>query len=60
MIKCQYCDDDLEDRVYLKYSNVNSSRAKVGQHIGNIYYCEYCDQHWLDNFLTGTLEPWNR
>ena len=51
LIKCEAYDTT--------YSNVNTSRARIGQHTGNIYFCETCENHWLENFLNNSkLERW--
>ncbi len=46
----------LEDTTYCNY---NSRYAKKGEHTGDIYYCEECNQHYLDNYLNNKLETWN-
>lgn len=40
------------------YSNVTTGRATVGQHTGDIYRCEDCEQDYIDDFLTDKLYPW--
>lgn len=41
------------------YSNINTERASEGQHTGDIYTCEDCEQHFVENFLTGNFEGWS-
>lgn len=33
------------------YSNINTHRARIGQHTGDVYKCEDCEVQWLENFL---------
>lgn len=57
-MKCFNCSNKiiLEDTTYCNY---NSRYAKKGEHTGDIYYCEECNQHYLDNYLNNKLETWN-
>ncbi len=56
MIHCPECNKELEEVVDTTYSNINSERAKIGQHTGDIYRCDDCEKRWLDNFLSGRVE----
>lgn len=57
-LECPDCGGCMEQND-TTYSNVNTSRAKIGQHTGNIYFCETCENHWLENFLNNSkLERW--
>ena len=60
-MNCYHCDKELnnEDIHDTTYSNVNTGRASVGQHTGDIYKCPECEQYTLDNFLSCKLEPWS-
>ena len=58
MIQCPDCNKDL-DRHDTTYSNINTERAKVGQHTGDIYKCDDCEANYIDNFLTGQIEAWS-
>jgi len=41
------------------YSNINTKRCRVGDHTGNIWKCDKCEDSYLENFLNGNcLEPW--
>ncbi len=40
------------------YSNINTSRAVVGQHTGNVFKCEDCECYWVDDFLSGSVHEW--
>ena len=42
------------------FSNVNTERAKIGQHTGNVYHCDGCGESFLENLLNdGKLELFN-
>lgn len=56
-MNCPGCNEELEVHD-TTYSNITTSRCNAGDHTGNIYRCEECDEDWLDNFLTGEIEPW--
>jgi hypothetical protein len=56
---CPKCNSCMEQTDTV-YSNINTSRATVGQHTGNIYTCTVCEIHWLENFLNKSkLEGWS-
>ena len=57
-LSCLECSKAME-QVDTTYSNINTNRAKVGQHTGDIYFCENCEQHYIDNLLTGNVESWS-
>ena len=57
-MKCPECGIKLEICDTL-YSNINTSRAKDGQHTGDVYRCKDCDQYFVDDFLSGTVHEWN-
>lgn len=54
---CPACGNEmsLHDTTY---SNVSTKRAEIGQHTGDIYYCERCKEFWLDDFLSGEIYQW--
>ncbi len=56
--KCPSCNGELtqEDTTY---SNMNSERASAGQHTGDIYFCDLCEEYYLDNFLDNKIQKWN-
>lgn len=54
-MECIECGAEMET-VDTTISMFNSDRAYKGQHTGDIYYCEHCERHFLDNFLTDELE----
>lgn len=58
-MNCPDCGSDMGDPVDTTYSNTNTTRASVGQHTGDIYYCEKCEVHWLDNFLDQKVVAWH-
>lgn len=57
-IQCPTCENELVDIHDTTYSNISTSRCNAGDHTGDIYVCEECDERWLDNFLTGGIEEW--
>jgi len=57
-MECLECGNELEISD-TTYSNVNTDRVYEGQHTGNIYYCENCKIHWIDDFITGKIERWS-
>lgn len=57
-MNCLSCGKEMEI-TDTTYSNINTDRACVGQHTGDIYTCEDCEQHFIDNFLTGNFEGWS-
>lgn len=56
-MECPECGKEmiLHDSTY---SNINTDRAKVGQHTGYIYRCEDCEQDYIDDFLINRLYCW--
>lgn len=54
---CPECSKAME-QVDTTYSNTKTSMAEVGQHTGDIYFCEHCERHYIDNLLTGNVEAW--
>ena len=58
-VQCPECSNDMGDPVDTTYSNINTGRATVGQHTGDIYYCEKCEVNWLDDFLSNRTIVWN-
>lgn len=57
-MECPECGIEMEQHD-TTYSNVNTLRAKIGQHTGDIYECENCGQNYIDDFLTNTVRPWD-
>lgn len=51
-MECPECGEEMEQDD-TTYSNVKTERAEIGQHTGNIYWCEKCETHWLENLLNG-------
>jgi len=58
MYKCPECNNEMEiiDETYCNY---NSPKANKGEHTGNIYRCDNCEQDYLDDFLSSKLIIWN-
>jgi len=57
-IICLYCGKDME-MVDSTTSNIKTDRAHVGQHTGNIWFCEDCEAHFIEDFLAGgEVLPW--
>ena len=57
-LECPECSELIEDIHDTTYSNITTSRCRAGEHTGNIYKCEKCESVWIDNFLSGEIEPW--
>jgi len=57
-LSCPECSEVM-DKVDTTFANVKTNRAEVGQHTGDIYFCEHCEQHYIDNLLTGDVEAWS-
>lgn len=58
IMECPECGMSLERHDTL-YSNINTARAKIGQHTGDVYCCEDCELCWVDDFLSGTVREWS-
>lgn len=59
MINCAHCDAEVEGVHDTTYANYNSGRAVIGQHTGDIYKCEVCDELSIDDFLYGEIRQWS-
>lgn len=57
-MKCLDCGIEIV-QTDMTYSNCNTGRAYNGQHTGDIYYCEKCGQHFIEDMLTGRYEHWS-
>jgi uncharacterized protein with PIN domain len=57
-LSCPECSKAME-QVDTTYSNTKTHRAEIGQHTGDIYFCEHCEQHYIDNLLSGNIEAWS-
>lgn len=57
-LSCPECSKAIV-QVDTTHSNTKTSRSEVGQHTGDIYFCEHCEQHYIDNLLTGNVEAWS-
>ena len=57
-LSCPECSKAME-QVDTTYSNTKTQRAEIGQHTGDIYFCEHCEQHYIDNLLSGNIEAWS-
>lgn len=55
---CLDCSKEME-LTDTTYSNINTLKAVVGDHTGDIYFCEHCDKHFIDDFLCGYVREWN-
>lgn len=57
-MNCPHCDKEMKI-IDTTYSNVETARATVGQHTGDIYQCPDTGSCFIDNFLTGEFEIWS-
>lgn len=55
---CPECGNDMEHPIDTTYSNIKTERAEIGQHTGDIYFCEVCEERWIDDFLSGEVYIW--
>jgi hypothetical protein len=55
---CPECKNEME-LIDETYCNYNSSRASKGQHTGDIYRCDHCEEDYIDSFLDGGLRKWD-
>lgn len=58
-VECVNCGKELNEPTDTTVSNVENERCFVGQHTGDIYYCEKCDSHTLDDFLNRAVVSWH-
>lgn len=58
-IDCIHCGEEIEEKTDTTVSNIETSRASIGQHTGDIYFCDKCENYTLDCFLTGKTEYWD-
>lgn len=56
MITCTNCEKELSDMVDTTYSNTG---ATCGQLTGEIYYCDECEVHVVDDHLNDIVRVWN-
>ena len=49
---CPECNSEME-KTDTTHSNMNTERAKIGQHTGNIFKCHKCEESYLENLLNG-------
>lgn len=57
-MNCPECNINME-QIDTTYSNVETNRCKKDQHTGDIYRCQKCSELYIDNILSGKLEPWS-
>lgn len=49
---CPECKKEMEEKD-TTFANYTSERVKKHEHTGNIYWCETCECHWLENLIEG-------
>lgn len=59
MVNCVKCGKELEDVIDTTSSNYDSERTKNGQQTGDIYYCDECEEHTIDDHLNGVQRQWH-
>lgn len=57
IMKCPDCGQEME-LIDTTYSNILTLRAAVGQHTGDIYWCNTCEEHYIDDFLSNSVHYW--
>lgn len=50
---CPECGNEFEEVHDTLYSNITTQRCNAGDHTGDVYLCEKCEQLWVDDFLNG-------
>ena len=55
---CPECNNELRF-VEPVHSNYNSGRTVKGQHTGDVYRCDICEDTYLDDFLINQLYVWH-
>ena len=55
---CPECGKEMK-QIDTTYSNIKTNRCEIGQHTGDIYRCEICEMAYIDNMISGELEPWS-
>ena len=55
---CPECGEDMGEPIDITFSTMHTDRSRPGQHTGDIYECEQCEQRWIDDFLNDVLRPW--
>ena len=57
-MECPNCATEMGDPVDTTYSNIKTGRADIGDHTGDIYWCEVCELRWLDDLLSDEIYVW--
>jgi hypothetical protein len=57
-INCPDCDKELDEVIDTTYSNYNSGRCYEGQHTGDVYWCDVCEQRYIDDFVNNCVRYW--
>ena len=47
-MECPECGKEMGDPIDTTYSN---KEPTTGQYTGNIFYCDACELHWLEDLL---------
>lgn len=59
MCNCVHCGKELTEVVDTTYSNYTSVRVNKGDKTGDIYYCDKCEAHTIDDYLDGVARAWS-
>lgn len=59
MINCIHCGKELEEIVDTTTSNYNSDRTQKGQHTGDIYFCDDCEEYMIHDHLNNMIREWD-
>lgn len=57
-MECPECKSETE-HVDETFSNITTHRCNSGEKTGDIYLCENCNQLYIFNYLTDSVEYWN-
>lgn len=57
-MNCPECGMEME-LIDSTYCNYDSPRASKGQHTGDIYRCNNCEEDYINSFLDNELRIWD-
>jgi hypothetical protein len=58
-MQCHSCGKDLTDVEDTTTSNYSNYRVHAGELTGEIYFCDECECHTINDHLNGVVRPWS-
>ena len=59
-IECANCGHEINSEPHdTTYANYTNDRVENGQHTGDIYKCEECEELTIDDFLNNIIRSWS-